>query len=322
MFGPRLQAFVALLTGVYRLSRRQAGQLLSDACGVQISLGTVVALEQSMSAALQEPVEEARSILRSESAANVDETGWRRNGVKHWLWVAVSASVTVFLIRGRRSTAVCKELLGELYRGYVTSDRYSAYEWIERGRRQICWAHLQRDFERMAEAQDECAAALGRQLLEITQELFHFWHRVRDGTLKRSSFRVYVSGLKRRMRPLFDQGVTCEHRKASAVCTDLLRLWPAMWTFVRVEGLEPTNNAAERALRPAVIWRRTSFGTYSEAGAEYVERMLTAVATLRRYDRNVLEYLTATIMASHHHRMAPSLIAQPPLSAETLRLAA
>jgi transposase len=188
-FGPRLQALVAVLSGAYRLSKRNIQQLLADCFGVEIALGSVSALEGTTSEALQEPVAAARRFVQQQSVAHVDETGWWEANQRAWLWVAVTHTVTVFLIRLSRGSQVAKELVGEGFAGIVVSDRWSGYRWVPLTGRQLCWAHLIREFRRMAEAGGS-AAALGEALGMCARQLFHWWHRVRDGTLQRSSLCV------------------------------------------------------------------------------------------------------------------------------------
>lgn len=318
-FGPRLQALVGLLTGAYRVSKRNTLQLLSDCFGVQIALGSIKRLEDDLSVALAAPVEEAKEYVRSQPAAGMDETSWRQAGRKAWLWTAVTSLVVVFAIRFSRGSKVAKELVGEDYKGRIVSDRWSGYTWVSPKRRQLCWAHLKRDFQKIAEAGGELAA-IGEALQDRRKQLFAWWHRVRDGTLRRSTFQTYVGPLRAEVKDLLRQGKACTDEKLSGMCGEILKLEVAMWTFVRVEGVEPTNNEAERALRHAVIWRKTSFGTQSEAGTVFVERILTAVSTLRLQQRSVLDYLAELCSAALQDRAGPSLL--PPASLAAARQAA
>src|SRR5262245_12682379 len=306
-FGPRLQALVAVLSGAYRLSKRNIQHLLADCFGVELALGSISALERATSEALQEPVAEVRRFVLQQPVVHVDETGWREANQRAWLWVAVTHTVTVFLIRLSRGSQVAKELLGEGFAGIVVSDRWSGYRWIPTKQRQLCWAHLIRDLRQMAETEG-AAAAIGEALGMCARQLFHWWHRVRDGTLQRTSFRVYVAQLRQEVRALLREGALCEDAKSAALCRSLLQHEPALWTFVRREGVEPTNNPAECALRHVVLWRKGSFGTQSRAGSDFAERILTTVATLRRQQHNVLDYVTTACAATLHHQLAPSLL--------------
>jgi len=306
-FGPRLQALVAVLSGAYRLSKRNIQQLLSDCFGVEMALGSISALESATREALQEPVAEAHRFVHQQTVAHVDETGWREANQRAWLWTAVTHTVTVFLIRLSRGSQVAKELVGEAFTGILVSDRWSGYRWVPLKHRQLCWSHLIRDFCQMAEAGGS-AGAIGETLGMCARQLFYWWHRVRDGTLQRSSFCVYVVQLRLEVRALLREGALCEDAKSAALCRSLLQHEPALWTFVYREGVEPTNNASERALRPVVLWRKSSFGTQSRVGSDFVERMLTVVATLRQQQRNILDYMTTTCEAALHHQPACSLL--------------
>ena len=263
-----------------------------------------------MAAAIAAPVEEAGTYVHQQPAINIDETSWREARGKAWLWTAVTSLVTVFAIRLRRSGEVAHELLGEHTTAVVGSDRYVVDDYLPLAQRQICWSHLQRTFEDFAERGGE-AATVGNQLIDYTKQLFSWWHRVRDGTLKRSSFRVYVSDLRWRLRFQLWCGEQFADAQTAATCANLRAVEPALWTFVRKEGVEPTNNAAERALRHGVLWRHTSFGTHSPAGSRFVERMLTVRDTLRQQHRNVLDYLTEACQAAVEQHAAPSLLPKP-----------
>lgn len=314
-FGPRLHAALSVLTGAYRLSKRQVVQLGSDLLGLTISVGMISKLERITAEVLERPVAELAGAVKTAGAANIDETGWREANLKAWLWVVVTSAGTVFRIVRSRAGAVARDLLGEEPEPIVISDRFPGYEWIELKSRQICWAHLRRDFQAMVD-RDGDGAEVGRRLLWQSNKLFESWHKARDGTIQRSTFLQTVSWLRPTARSTLERGAACACPKTATTCGELLRLWECLWTFTRIEGVEPTNNAAERALRHAVIWRRTSGGTDSEAGSRFVERVLSVVATCRQRKRGVLEYLTRC----HRTRLlgleAPPLVeAQSPATA-------
>lgn len=273
IFGPSVQAWVGLLSGAYRMSKRNIAALLSDAFGVHLSPGTVSQLEREVSVAVAEPVEEAREYVRHQPAANLDETGWRQGTVRMWLWAAITATVSVFAIRPSRGREVLDEILGDST-AIIGSDRYSAYGHLPLDRRQICWAHLRRTFEDFAARGGE-AGRVGIQLLGFSGKLFEWLQRVRDGTLRESSLRTYLYALRSDIRFELWNGQHFANAETAATCVNLLAVEPAMWTFVGEDDVEPTNNAAERGLRHAVLWRHTSFGTQSPAGSRFVERMLT-----------------------------------------------
>ena len=306
MMGPALQAMVAYLTGKLRLSKRAAQEALEDLFDVTVSTGSIAAAEQVVSQALETPVEAARDYVQAQPVVNADETGWREGRDRAWLWAAVTPWVSVFLIHAHRGADAARALLGT-FAGYLITDRWNGYNgWLLR-RRQICWAHLIRDFKGFTERGAK-AARIGNALLDEVDKMFELWRRVRDGTLARSSFQVYMSPIRQAVERLLEKGTRCGESKTEGVCEMILKVAPALWTFVRVEGIEPTNNAAERAIRPAVLYRKGCFGTHSAAGSRFVERILTVTLTLRQQGRNVLDFLTQACVAAAHGHRPPSLL--------------
>jgi transposase len=320
-FGPRVQAITALCTGAYHLSKRTTQRALEDLFGVQLGLGTMATLEQATVRAVAEPVAEARTYVQQQASAYLDETGWREGQRRAWLWTAVTAYVTVFAIRVSRGGKVAQELLGERFWGWLVTDRRSAYTWYPTWRRQVCWAHLLRDIEARIErggGAREIGEALGAQ----AQQMFQWWHRVREGTLTHKTFARYMWPVRQEVERLLDAGQTCGVPKTEGTCRELCKLRQALWTFVRHEGVAPTNNAAERAIRPGVLWRKGSFGTQSAEGSRVVEAMMTVVATLKPQHRHVLDYITAACEAALCGALAPSLLPTPADIEQGLRPAA
>jgi transposase len=306
-YGPRIQATVALCTGAYRLSKRTTQQAMDEVLGVPMSVGTISQLEHATTAAVAAPVEEARTYVHAQAVAHLDETSWCQGGKRAWLWVAVTSWVTVFVVRMSRGGHVARELLGETFGGILVTDRYSAYNWYPVRWRQLCWAHLLRDFEAMR-GRSGASEQIGEALLAQAHQMLTWWHRVREGTLHRSTFRSYMTPLRREVERLLEAGSRCGVAKTEGTCRDILKRREALWTFVQVAGVEPTNNTAERSIRPGVLWRKGSFGTQSAEGSRFVESMLTVVATLQQQQRNVLEYLTAACEAALRGEAAPSLL--------------
>jgi transposase len=309
-FGPRLQATTAMLTGRYRLSRREARQLLGDLWQVRISLGGVAKLEQATSRALEPVVEGVSKVVSEAPAVNVDETGWKEGHGRRWLWTAVTAGVSLFHIDPSRGGAVLEKLLGKDFRGVVGTDRYSAYKRIAVAQRAVCHAHLKRNFQALVDRGGP-GAAVGRLALKEQSRLFALWHRFRDGEIDRKELQRGLKPIKARFGRLLEQGKESGDRKAEALCWDLRELWAGLWTFARVEGVEPTNNAAERALRPAVLWRKGSFGSQSEGGSGFVERLLTVAGSCRQQQRQLLTFLEEAGRAALSGAPPPSLLAQP-----------
>lgn len=307
-FGPYAQAVLATLAGAYRLSKRQIRQLTADLLGLSISTGMISKLERRSAQALADPYGElARSIHEAETV-HIDETGWREERRKAWLWVTATASATVFAIADNRSARAAKTLLGDRKEEQVVvSDRFKSYDWKPTYWRQLCWSHLRRDFQAMID-RGGVGAAIGRRLLELSDRLFHLWHRRRDGPWQKDPSRMLISWLRPSVRRALEDGRRCGCARTAGTCAELLRVEQGLWNFVWYPEVEPTNNAAERALRHAVIWRRIGGGTDSESGSRFVERMLTAVATCRQQGRNVLEYLTSCFEADLKHQAIPSLL--------------
>lgn len=306
-FGPRFQSLLAMCSGLYRMSKRTIENICSDVFGVSISTGEICALERATAKALDQPVAEARAYVQQQPI-NMDETGWRENRQRGWLWVAVTTWVSVFFIRLSRGAKVAQEIVGDCYRQVLTSDRLSSYNWIPLRLRQICWAHLMRDFQAMID-RGGAGAPIGHLLLGHAQCLISWWHRVRDGTLARSTFQDYVM---RWLRPAFcadlQAGADCACARTAGTCRKIQKVETALWTFVRREGIEPTNNAAERNFRHPVQWRQTSYGTDSLTGSHFVENILTALASCRQQGRNILQYLTSCCQAAYAGTQAPSLL--------------
>jgi transposase len=304
--GPRLQAVLALMTGAYRMSKRMVQTFCADVLGVPVCAGQVCASEALTAAATDAAVEELRDYVRSQQA-NVDETGWWQKRQRGWLWAVVTRAVTVFTIALSRAGSVARTLVDPSAGQVITTDRYKGYLWLPLRQRQICWAHLNRDFQAMVDRAD-AGSPVGQELLCCAQDLFTWWYRVRDGTMSRSTFRRYVADLRPWVRSQLEAGAACGCAKTAGSCREVLAVEPALWTFVRVEGIEPTNNAAERSLRHAVQWRKTSYGTDSEAGSQFVENVLSVVQTCRQQGRNVLEYLTECCRAALQGHAPPSLL--------------
>jgi hypothetical protein len=329
-YGERLCSLVGLLSGEYRQSHQMVVRLLNELFEIAISVGSVGRLRQEISDAIAEPVEGAHAYVQQQPVVGVDETslpqgngdGKNATGKRGWLWVVVTPLVCYFQVSLSRSKAVAQALLGVDFAGIVNSDRYSAYQWLALQWRQLCWAHLKRDFTKIAERSGE-SASLGQRLLEQQEALFKLWQRVRDGTLTRTAFITEVAPIRQAVQALLKEGAEypigekekTPLAKTVGTCQQLLKVEPALWLFVTVEGVEPTNNAAERAIRPAVLWRRSSYGSQSEAGSLFVSRMMTVVTTLRCQKRNVLNYLAEACRAKRQGLPAPSLLPpiKPPL---------
>jgi transposase len=305
-FGPSVVAMVATLMGVYRLSKRAVPDLMRDVFGLSISVGAVIGCQKIASRALVVPVEEAKVFVAEAPIKHADETGWREARRRAWLWTVVTATVTVFMIHTRRNAVAARAILGRAH-GVLISDRHGAYNWWPAVRHQFCWAHLIRDFVKIAERRSD-SERIGNALLAEAERMFVWWHRVRDGTLARSTFRVYMRLVQRRVESLLDEGAAVPNFKTARTCAKLLKRTDALWTFLYIEGVEPTNNTAERTVRHGVLCRKTSYGTHSEEGSRFIERVLSVHATLRQQRRNVLHFIHDACRAVLDGTPAPSLL--------------
>ncbi len=308
-FGPNLVTLLVVLMGCYRLSKRQVVGLVDTCFEVPVATSSVVNQQQVVSAALAQPVEELHGYVQQQPACNVDETSWRQGEQPKasWLWVVVTALVTVFHIVPSRSGAVARQLLGETYAGVVGSDRASAYNWLDPSHRQVCWSHLLRDFQKILERAGD-SYRIGANLKVYAEYLLVLWARVRDGTLSYEVFLAEFPAIQSQIRHWLAQGLRCPENSTAETCRRLIALDPALWSFVTTPGVEPTNNAAERALRHPVIWRRTSHGTQSDHGRLFVQRMLTVAETCRRQRRPVFAFVRSALLAYRAGCPAPSLL--------------
>ena len=307
-FGPRLQATTGYLSGRFGVSRRDTQEMLATLFQVEMGLGSVPAQERRVSQALEQPVGQAQAFVRQQPAVNVDETSWKEENHSCWLWVGSTPEVTLFLVKDTRSSQGVKRLIGADYDGIVGSDRWSAYNWLADSQRQLCWSHLRRDFQALVDRGGD-SAIIGRLLLARVEEMFTRWHRVRGGALTRVVFQEKMHPIRREVESLLQLGsLLVKHRKTQATCNNILKRKVALWTFIDQDGVEPTNNAAERALRRGVIWRRRSFGAQSQAGSRYPARILTAVISLRQQQRNVLDFLTEFCQACISGTIPASLL--------------
>jgi transposase len=304
--GPGLAAAMAYFAGCHQVSKRGVEEIVETLFEVPVALGTISNLEQQMSDALAPAHASAIEAVQAAPVKHVDETGWKKQGQKCWLWVAATAQLSVFVLHARRGLTGLAMLLGEV-RGIIVSDRWSAYRGLPVYRRQLCWAHLQRDFQALVDLGGK-AKRLGEELLIFTEDVFHWWSRIRDGTMTRGTMRNYIDSQRPWLRALLARGSVSGCAKTRALCGQLLDLEPALWTFLRHEGVEPTNNRAERALRKGVLWRKKSFGCVSEGGCRFVERILTVVQTLRQQGRPVWRFLCEALQAHRSGQAAPELI--------------
>ena len=307
-FGPRLEAAIATLAVRNRISRRDTVELMAELFGARLAAGSVDAILKRTAGALAEPYEELLRRTRASPAVNIDETSWRTRGSQRTLWGALTGCTAIFRIGADRHERQAKALLGDPFRGIVSSDRWWAYNYLETERRQLCWAHLARDFIAHAEGRGE-EKEFGEAGLAIAGRLFLAWDDYRTGG-NRKELVARIKSLKEELRSLLEAAArkSPHNRHHRTFAKNLLKYWPALWTFASVPGVEPTNNHAERGLRGAVILRKVSLGSQSEAGECMIERLLSASVTCRLQKRSLFAYLTDVLAASTRGAPVPSLV--------------
>ena len=306
-FGPRLQAALVTLAVRNRVSRRDTTELVRELFGVEVSTGSVDKVIQRAGEALAAPHTRLELQIKSASVVNIDETGWKTAGGRRTLWGALTSQTAVFRIAPGRHASEARMLLGERFGGIVCSDRYPGYDYLDPSRRQLCWAHLLRDFTAHSEGMAE-QQTFGHDGLRITNDLFSAWNAYQeDGD--RARLQAQTAPLQRKLRRLLEHAArksqrTKYHRQFAK---NLLKRWPALWTFTHTAGVEPTNNHAERGLRGAVIYRKLSLGSQSEQGERTIERLLSASVTCRLRKQSLYDYLTQALTAHARGDPIPGL---------------
>jgi transposase len=307
-FGPRLEAAIATLAVRNRISRRDTVELMRELFGSRLAVGSVDAILTRTAEALAQPYEELLRRTRASPAVNIDETSWRTQGSQRTLWGALTGRTAIFRIAADRHERQAKALLGDPFAGVVSSDRWWAYNYLETERRQLCWAHLARDFTAHAEGRGD-EKQFGEAGLEIAGRLFLAWDDYQGGG-DRDRLAARIDPLKQELRALLEgaAGKSARNRRHRTFAKNLLRFWPALWTFASVPGVEPTNNHAERGLRGAVILRKVSLGSQSEEGEHTIERLLSASVTCRLQGRSLFAYLSEVLAANTRGYAIPSLV--------------
>jgi transposase len=304
--GPRLVAFTALLMAYFRQSKRRTALFLEAILNQPCCPALTVKMQTQVTAAVRPAYEELAAQLPTQEQLCIDESPTKQQTSKAWLWAFVAHNFTVFALRTTRAATVLDDLLTTVFQGIVNCDRAKMY-W-QCGRLQWCWAHLKRDFQALIDSDDRQVNRLGHDLMRPTRALFRHWSRCRDGTITRVGFERLMQPIRREVDSLLLRGMYSGNDRLYGMCRELHEHRAWLWTFVEHDGIEPTNNISERALRHAVIWRKLSFGTQSAAGSRFVETMLTVIETCRQQDRPVFRYLTDAVQAHFARSRCPSLI--------------
>jgi transposase len=292
MTGPRLTSFMAILLSKYQLSRRSLQAFLKEHYQFKLSVGTVFNKQRIINAVLETPVAGLLEAMKEGPWLNVDETGHKRDGKRQWMWGTLSSTMAYFLVQSGRGKKVLRGLLGD-FKGFLISDRLSAYTAFDASQRQLCWAHLKRDFRRLSEKRDRVVARIGKGLLKQEEQLFSFWNRFKRGELTREELCRQCHPIQKKVHQYLEKGTyTDPTLRAVKLCQNVLKHAEALWTFLHEEGVEPTNNHAERCLRPLVIWRKRYFGTRSDYGSEFVARTSSLLMTCTLQSKNAFDYLS------------------------------
>ncbi|HAT9777370.1 TPA: IS66 family transposase [Legionella pneumophila subsp. pneumophila] len=279
--GPRLTSLMSHMLSRYKLSRRELQTFLAEHYAFKMSMGCIYAKQRIVAQALEEPVKDLFEQVKLSSSAHMDETGHRRDGLNQWLWGMISEKAAFFSVEPSRGKKVIARFM-EDFNGFIISDRYAAYNFFESSKRQICWAHLKRDFTRLSEKQDKLIARIGKDLLECQMKLFEFWHQFKLKNLSREELIRKTRPLRHKIGELLEQGTYTDPKlKIVRFCSNLLTHFTALWTFIFNENIEPTNNHAEQSLRPVVIWRKKYFGTHSDYGSDFVARTMSLITSCR-----------------------------------------
>ena len=305
-FGPCLTAVVAMLTGTYHLSRRKAQKLLAELFGISVSLGAISAMERRASDALASAYDEALREVQYAGVKHTDATSWTRAGVLRSLWTVASTAATVYRIFADGCRDTIRPMFGALL-GILVSDRAAVFGFWVMKLRQICHAHLLRKYVAFSE-RDGPAGVIGRELLELTALMFEYWHGFKDGLLTRQELQFWIRPVQRDLERVLERGAKAGIDRLSGSCADILAHRDALWTFVTHEGVEPTNNHGELELRDFVLWRKRSFGSQSERGERFAERMMTAVRTARKQGKDVLDFIVRSVTAHFEGEPPPRLI--------------
>ena len=306
-FGPRLIAVVASLTGVYHLSRRRTQLLLREVFEIELSVGAISKMEERASEALKAAYEEACRDVEQAPVKHADGTTWLRAGITMSLWTLATMMTTVYRVFDNGCRKTIRPLFGKLV-GILVSDRATVFGFWAMKMRQVCWAHLLRKFVAFSQ-RDGPAGVLGRELLTYAALVFDYWRGLKDGALSRDEFVTWMRPLRRAFEGALERASSAGIERMSGSCADMLAHRDALWTFVDREGVDPTNNHAERELRPAVLWRKRSFGCQSDRGLRFVERVMTVAHTARKRGLDVVDFIARSVTAHLAGKPAPALAA-------------
>lgn len=305
--GPRLTALGLFLRGGLQASTRDVVEFFATVLDRPISLGTVSNMEGRFTAAMEGPYAEALEAVKIAKILNVDETTWLEESKGKVLWIATNGELSVYRIDASKGREALYKLIGVDFRGIVGSDRAKSYDGLEPDQRQVCWSHLDRNWQKLYDSGGKGRGIAARALAEI-DTLFEIWHEYKRGELNHEQLAEKLLPVKQGFREILDEGMTSPNEDLQAISRALDGIWNALWTFTKHAGVEPTNNSAEREGRPAVTLRKTSLGSQSERGSRFVERFLTAAQTLKKSGRKAFDYIVDVVSAALDGEPAPSFL--------------
>ena len=292
--------------GHFRQSKRRAALFLQDLLKFPCCPALTVKMQNQVAAALKSPYDELQQELAKQPQVFMDESPTKQANQKAWLWTAVTKLFAVFAIFSSRKGDAVPKLLGEDYGGIINCDRAKMYWQAER--LQWCWAHLKRDIQALIDHPDHQVKRLGHDLMRQVKLMFQHWRTYKSGDIDWPTFQALMSPIRETINGLLQRGACSGNGRLVGMCQELHNHREWLWTFVDHEGIEPTNNTAERALRPAVIYRKLSFGTQSESGSRFLERILTVSETCRLQNRSIYDYLVTAVQAHFKQQPIPSLL--------------
>jgi transposase len=310
-FGVRAQGMLGLLTSKYRLSKRLVQSWFKDVYQLPVSVGSVSNIERTVSQSLEVIHQEVLGAMRTEKLVHVDETGHKECNKSGWAWIMSSLRYTYFHLNPSRGKKVAKELIGNHQGRMIITDRYGSYNFLPQENHQICWAHLKRDFQKIAE-RGGASGRIGKRLLRTYSQIFHFWKTdYQEGSMRTSKQRKRLRYLKNKLLKWLARGAACEHKRTARTCENILDYQGSLWHFFESRDIPPTNNDAERSLRPLVISKQLTFGTQSNRGSRYIERIFTVTASCKQQGRDVSAFIVEAIQKYFLGEKAPSLIFNP-----------
>jgi transposase len=308
-FGPRLTAFLAHLTGLHRVTRRGCQEIAKTIFDIDISLGSVCALHQQVSESLATAHAEVQQALPEQPVLNIDETGWTTQGNRRWLWLLTTPVVAFFHVAASRGAKVLKAILGNQYKGTICSDMYAAYSAFHKGVRQLCWAHIIRGIKGIKHGcRSPDAVKFSTWMLWEIGRMFALWHAFQREQVDRNTLVRKSNIIRGRMCRCLKLYCASSDRDVARAAKSLIKHWECLFTFLEQEGVEPTNNSAERGLRPAVMWRKICFGNQSEEGELLTARLLTAERSCILQGTNAFQFLVQSINAYRQNLPGPSLL--------------